>query len=60
MQGDKQLIRRVLREEFQELETCRASQGGKQSDHLAYPRFQLTYADVGEVAYRLGHALIAL
>jgi hypothetical protein len=45
---------------LQELETCRASQGGKQSDQLAYPRFQLAHADVGEVAYHLRHALIAL
>ena len=60
VQGGKQLIGRVFGEELQELETGRASQHGKQSDHLAYVGCQLSHADVGEVAYRLGHALIAL
>jgi hypothetical protein len=45
---------------LQELEAGRAPQGGKQPDHVAYAGLELAYADVGEVAHCLGHALIAL
>jgi hypothetical protein len=56
VQGGKQLIGRVLREELQELKTCRASKGGEQTDHVAYARCQLAHPYVGKIAHSLGHA----
>jgi hypothetical protein len=53
--GD-QFVGWVLGEELEEFEACGASEGGKQTNHVAYARRELTNSYVGEIAYGLGHA----